>query len=249
MFRLNNNRSDRLKTRAYGNNEKRVVVTILFFIGLFSTLLLLIPSAAKAQNHPEESKNRKEKITFRVVSWNVENLFDCRHDTLKNDYEFMPDAMRHWNYSKYKQKLAHISRVIAAVGEWNPPALIGLCEVENDSVLNDLTRRSPLKELDYRYIITRSPDPRGIDVALLYQRDVFKLLSFRPVGIPPIQGHHPTCFMSAASCSRAIHSMCLSATCPAVRVEPRPPNPIAFRQHGYFDNRQTASCIHGCILN
>lgn len=192
MFRLNNNRSDRLKTRAYGNNEKRVVVTILFFIGLFSTLLLLIPSAAKAQNHPEESKNRKEKITFRVVSWNVENLFDCRHDTLKNDYEFLPDAMRHWNYSKYKQKLAHISRVIAAVGEWNPPALIGLCEVENDSVLNDLTRRSPLKELDYRYVITRSPDPRGIDVALLYQRDVFKLLSFRPVGIPPIQGHHPT---------------------------------------------------------
>ena len=59
-----------------------------------------------------------------------------------------------------------MARVITAVGEWNPPALVGLCEVENDSVLRDLTRRSPLKELSYRYVMTSSPDLRGIDVAL-----------------------------------------------------------------------------------
>ena len=77
-----------------------------------------------------------------------------------------PDAIRHWNYSRYKKKLADVARVITAIGEWNPPALVGLCEVENDTVLRDLTRRSPLKELSYRYVMTNSPDLRGIDVGL-----------------------------------------------------------------------------------
>ena len=81
--------------------------------------------------------------------------------------------------------LLHIIRVITAIGEWSPPALVGLCEVENDTVLRDLTRRSPLKELSYRYVMTNSPDLRGIDVALLYQRDLFKLLSSRSISIPP----------------------------------------------------------------
>lgn len=74
----------------------------------------------------------------------------------------------------------------------DPPALAGLCEVENDSVLRDLTRRSPLKELGYRYVITHSADQRGIDVALLYQRDVFKLLTSRSITIPPFKQHRPT---------------------------------------------------------
>ena len=91
-------------------------------------------------------QTKKDTLSFRVVSYNVENLFDCRHDTLKNDYEFLPDAMRHWNYTKYKKKLDAIARTITAVGGWTPPALVALCEVENDSVLRDLTRRSVLKE-------------------------------------------------------------------------------------------------------
>lgn len=74
----------------------------------------------------------------------------------------------------------------------NPPALVGLCEVENDTVLRDLTRRSPLKELNYRYVMTDSPDLRGIDVALLYQRDLFKLLSSRSISIPPLRQYRPT---------------------------------------------------------
>lgn len=131
-------------------------------------------------------------ISFRVMEWNLENLFDTQHDTLKNDYEFLPDAIRHWNYTRYKKKLVDIARVITAVGEWTPPALVGLCEIENDSVLRDLTQRSPLKELGYRYVITHSPDQRGIDVALLYQRDVFKLISSQSVTIPPFKQNRPT---------------------------------------------------------
>lgn len=155
-------------------------MTIVFFvIGLFG---IVAPSYIYAQ----------ERIPFRVVSWNIENLFDTHHDSLKNDHEFLPDAMRHWNYGRYKRKLADLARVITAIGEWNPPALVGLCEVENDSVLRDLTRRSPLKALGYRYVMTDSPDLRGIDVALLYQRDLFKLLSYRSIRIPPFKQHRPT---------------------------------------------------------
>lgn len=125
----------------------------------------------------------KDTVSFRVMTYNVENLFDCQHDTLKNDYEFLPDATRHWNYSKYRKKLNDIARVIIAVGEWSPPALVALCEVENDTVLRDLTKRSLLRNAGYRYVMTESPDQRGIDVALLYQRFSFKLLGSRSIAI------------------------------------------------------------------
>lgn len=130
-----------------------------------------------------ESLRAQDNSLFRVMSWNVENLFDTRHDSLKNDTEFLPDALRHWHYGRYKKKLNDVARAITAVGEWSPPVLVGLCEVENDSVLRDLTRYSSLKEQDYRYVMTNSPDERGIDVALLYQRDRFKLLTHRSIRI------------------------------------------------------------------
>ena len=122
--------------------------------------------------------------SLRIMFWNVENLFDCKHDSLKQDQEFLPEALRHWHYGRYKKKLADVARTIAAVGEWKPPVLVGLCEVENDSVLRNLTRYSPLKKYGYRYVMTNSPDNRGIDVALLYQRGHFKLINHRSIRIP-----------------------------------------------------------------
>lgn len=126
----------------------------------------------------------QELSPFRVMFYNVENLFDTQKEPDKNDSEFLPDAIRAWNRNRYKKKLTNISRVITAVGEWAPPALVGLCEVENDRVLRDLTRYSPLKNHDYRYIMTNSPDDRGIDVALLYQRHQFKLLNHQSIPVP-----------------------------------------------------------------
>ena len=113
---------------------------------------------------------------YRVMFYNVENLFDTKDDSLKNDEDFLPDGFTRWTPWKYWEKLRDITRVITAVGGMQSPALVGLCEVENDSVLFDLTRRSPLRAQEYEYIVTRSPDERGIDVALLYQRHQFKLL-------------------------------------------------------------------------
>lgn len=114
---------------------------------------------------------------FRVMFYNAENLFDVKNDSLKNEDEFTPEGTLRWTYGRYWDKLRNISRVITAVGEMQSPALVGLCEVENDSVVFDLTRRSPLRAQDYQYVMTNSPDERGIDVALLYQRDQFKLLT------------------------------------------------------------------------
>ena len=99
--------------------------------------------------------------------WNVENLFDTKDDPRKNDNEFLPEATRHWNSFRYRDKLKNLAKGIIASGNEYVPDLVGLCEVENDSCLYDLTRRSPLREADYRYIITDSPDQRGIDVAFI----------------------------------------------------------------------------------
>lgn len=142
----------------------------LFFFSLFIGLFLQV-QIIYSQN------------SFRAMFYNVENLFDCKHDTLKQDYEYLPNSMRAWYYTRYKHKINNIAKVITAIGEWNAPALVGLCEVENDSVLTNLVRYSSLKELGYRYVMTHSLDERGIDVALLYQRGSFKLLSHDSIRI------------------------------------------------------------------
>lgn len=113
---------------------------------------------------------------FRVMFYNVENLFDTVDDPIKKDNDFLPDGFMRWTPRKYWEKLRNITRVITAVGEMESPALVGLCEIENDSVIFDLTRRSPLRNQGYEYVVTDSPDDRGIDVALLYQPHQFKLL-------------------------------------------------------------------------
>ena len=110
------------------------------------------------------------------MCYNVENLFDTQDDPLKNDEEFLPSGKMRWTEWKYWEKLKNISRVITAIGEMHSPALVGLCEIENDSVIFDLTHRAPLRAQRYAFITTNSPDKRGIDVALLYQPDQFKLI-------------------------------------------------------------------------
>jgi hypothetical protein len=77
------------------------------------------------------------------MSYNVENLFDTQDDPEKDDTEFLPDGKRHWTESRYYHKLQQIAKVISAAGEWDTPALIGLCEIENDSVITHLLRRTP----------------------------------------------------------------------------------------------------------
>jgi hypothetical protein len=105
--------------------------------------------------------------------YNTENLFDTKDDTLKNDEEFLPDGDRRWDNHKFYNKLNNIAKVIIAAGEWQPPAIVGLCEIENRYVLNQLVYETLLKKSGYAIIHQESPDWRGIDVAMLYRKEVF----------------------------------------------------------------------------
>lgn len=125
-----------------------------------------------------------EPVHYRVISWNVENLFDCQHDTLKNDYEFLPKGERQWSWGRYWKKIDDICRVIMGIGETQAPTLVGLCEVENDSVMTALVQRSSLRTIGYKYVITDSPDQRGIDVALMYLPSRFRLQGYESRRVP-----------------------------------------------------------------
>lgn len=123
---------------------------------------------------------------YRIVSYNVENLFDTRDDPDTRDEDFTPFGKQHWNQVKYTDKLLKLSRALKAVGEGEWPVLIGLCEVENRWVVSDLITKTSLKDGNYAIVHQDSPDKRGIDVALLYNKEKFKLLEedFLPVVFP-----------------------------------------------------------------
>jgi predicted extracellular nuclease len=116
---------------------------------------------------------------FSVMFYNVENLFDTADDTTKDDDEFLPEGSRRWTEKRYWQKINALSHVIVAAGEWELPALIGLCEVENEKVVSDLALRSILSGAGYKVIHRESPDARGIDLALLYRSDIVRIADCR----------------------------------------------------------------------
>ena len=117
-----------------------------------------------------------QQRSFRVLTYNVENLFDTCHDVGHDDYEFLPESSRAWGSMRYWRKQGNISRTIAAASGPAPIDLVALCEVENDTVIRDLTQRTRLFRMGYEYLVTKSRDARGVDVALLYQPDRFKVL-------------------------------------------------------------------------
>ncbi|MCQ2074992.1 MAG: endonuclease [Bacteroidaceae bacterium] len=121
--------------------------------------------------------------TMNVMFYNTENLFDTMDNPLKDDDEFTPDGTKAWTEKRYWEKLANVGRVIVAVDEDNAPELIGMCEVENGQVLTDLTKRTALKSLHYDYVVTDSPDRRGINVALLYKKTWFRLISVESLNV------------------------------------------------------------------
>jgi len=117
---------------------------------------------------------KQGKDYIRMMFYNVENYFDTVDDPTTNDNAFLPEGSMHWTQTRYMEKRNNIFRVIANVGEWDPPALVGLCEVENREVLDDLVKNTPLAKYPYKIIHKDSPDQRGIDVALLYRSDYLK---------------------------------------------------------------------------
>jgi endonuclease/exonuclease/phosphatase family metal-dependent hydrolase len=120
---------------------------------------------------------------LRLMFYNVENLFDTINDPLKNDDEFTPQSMRNWNYYRYSQKLQNIYKTIANIGEWEAPECIGLCEIENRGVLQDLVYKTPLYKYDYEIVHYDSPDLRGIDLGCLYRKDKLEVLESKAIAV------------------------------------------------------------------
>ena len=133
-------------------------------------LLAVLCLAACSQGLPDDA--------YVIGFYNVENLFDTEHDPGKNDQAFTPEGESAWTPDKYEKKLANIASVIRAMAEQNGRwhTLLGLAEVENDRVLEDLVARPEIAEAGYKFVHVESPDVRGIDCALLYRPEEFKVV-------------------------------------------------------------------------
>ena len=118
--------------------------------------------------------------TFTAAWWNVENLFDTRDDPATNDDEFTPQGDRRWTTRRLRYKLDGIYKTIVMM---DMPDVVGLGEVENKYVLRELCNGTPLRKGHYRYVHYDSPDRRGIDCALLYRSDRFRVLGSRAVSL------------------------------------------------------------------
>lgn len=118
---------------------------------------------------------------FRVMFYNVENLFDPFDDTLKNDHEFVSGGEMGWTWKRFEKKLKNISKVIVTAGGWYPPEIVAFSEIENRFVLIQLLKRTPLSRFGYGIIHTESPDERGIDVGMIYLKDRFREISHKAI--------------------------------------------------------------------
>ena len=131
---------------------------------------------------------RKSEL-YSVAFYNLENLFDTIHDDGKNDYDFLPDGRYAWNTTKYEAKLKNLAHVLSELSRGKVPqgpACIGVAEVENKRVLNDLLKQPALAQ--YKYVHYEGPDERGIDCALLYDSLQFQVKHSKLVYSAPFEG-------------------------------------------------------------
>ncbi len=109
--------------------------------------------------------------------YNVENLFDTDDDPITNDSQFLPNGDYQWTPERYQTKLENLSKVISLIAkEKGGVALLGLSEIENEKVMNDLVQTEKLKPFNFGVVHHDSPDRRGVDVGLIYQKDRFRVL-------------------------------------------------------------------------
>jgi predicted extracellular nuclease len=126
--------------------------------------------------------------TVKIMFYNVENLFDIYDDTATDDNEFLPGSDRRWNFRRYERKIDALYKTITAAGEWSPPEVIGLCEVENRKVLEDLVYRTNLSKYNYDILHEDSPDPRGIDVSMIYRKDFIDIVNWSCFPLESVNG-------------------------------------------------------------
>ena len=150
-------------------------LSVLFFIAL-------MVSCKTTKLDYNEYSDAAAKAKFDLMSYNVENLFDTIDDPNKADEDFTPTGKLQWNTAKYYEHLNHTVDAITNKGT-NFPAIVGLIEVENGTVLNDLVNTSFLKGKGYQVVWYEGPDERGIDVALIYDSKRVAIVGSKPIPV------------------------------------------------------------------
>ncbi len=134
--------------------------------------------AALAGSH-EASAQKTGTQVMGIAFYNLENLFDTiPNNPLGRDEEFTPNGARQWNSQKYKEKISNLARAISNFTTKttpNGPAIVGVSEIENRSVLEDLVSDPQLAKWNLQVVHHDSPDKRGVDVGLLYNPRMFKV--------------------------------------------------------------------------
>jgi predicted extracellular nuclease len=125
------------------------------------------------------SQERSDSLPLRIMFYNTENMFDTVDDTLTGDDEFLPKGLMRWDQFRYNKKVNSVYKTIVAAGGWNPPAIVGFCEIENRKVLEDLVYGTLLSNYNYGIIHEDSPDTRGIDVCMIFRKDMVRIIDYR----------------------------------------------------------------------
>lgn len=148
-------------------------------ISLWFVMSLAFTATSCSKKSAPSSK--KENLSYQVVFYNVENLFDTINQEGVNDGEFTPESKKAWNSEKYQVKLDHIEQVLSSIDSNGQIACIGLSEVENRTVLEDLVQKGFLRQRNFKIEHFESPDFRGIDVAFLYNPQLIKPISSKAI--------------------------------------------------------------------
>jgi predicted extracellular nuclease len=130
-----------------------------------------------------DSDLQRKRNTLRVCFYNLENFFDYENDTAKDDDAYTPDGMNHWTKTRFEKKAKNIAKVFIALGQWDLPDIIGVCEIESETAVKYLLYNTPLSGGGYKYEYYTSLDRRGINVALFYRPDKFKVINSYPIQI------------------------------------------------------------------
>lgn len=153
--------------------KAKAIIFRVFALALLANFLFTSKVQAQAE--------REFKVVC-IAFYNVENLFDTLDTKGVNDFEFTPEGPNNWNTPKYYEKLDNLAKVISEIGsDYTPhgPAILGVSEIENETVLEDLAMREAIASRNYQIIYRDGPDRRGIDVALLYQPEYFKVTNVK----------------------------------------------------------------------
>lgn len=158
-----------LKKRSnYFKTMKRIILCMAMAL-----MLMQLPMSA-------QNAGKRQGMMMGIAFYNLENLFDTINNNGKYDLEFSPKGSRQWDGRKYWSKINKLAEVIAAMKTKTTPfgpAIIGISEIENESVVSDLVNAKPIKKMGLKYVHHDSPDRRGVDVGLIYNPKFFKVES------------------------------------------------------------------------